>query len=72
METIVIQLQYDDDAQVWYSYSDDLPGLRLCGPSIDALMAESEVAARELLEFNHQSEHAVRLTCRAERTTIAA
>jgi hypothetical protein len=72
MTEYTINLHYDREAAVWYSRSDDIPGLNLCDPSIDALITESENGAIELLELMGVSAHNVRLTFKVEYSKVAA
>lgn len=47
-----IQLIWDDEAQVWYSRTTDIPGLHLEGETFDELVELVRMAAPEMLELN--------------------
>lgn len=48
----VVTLTWDNDANVWYATSDDIPGLIMESDSYDTLLARVKLAAPELLELN--------------------
>jgi DNA polymerase/3'-5' exonuclease PolX len=72
MSEYTIFLSWDDEARVWFTKSDDIPGLLLCDASVDALIEESESAASELLELSGTSPHNVKLRFLAERESVVA
>ena len=47
-----IKLIWDDEANVWYSCSDDVP-ITLESESIDALIKRVREALPEMIELNH-------------------
>lgn len=48
----IVNLTWDDEAEVWVATSNDIPGLALeCG-SFDALLERVRFAVPELLELN--------------------
>jgi len=51
MNEYAILLTWDDEAQVWYCTSEDIPGLILESGSLDALVERARHAAPELLEL---------------------
>ncbi|MCM1492593.1 MAG: DUF1902 domain-containing protein [Muribaculaceae bacterium] len=48
----VINLIWDDEANVWIATSDDIPGLALESSSFDALLERSRIAISELIALN--------------------
>lgn len=52
----VVNLFWDDEANVWIATSDDIPGLVLESGSFDALLERVRFAAPELLELNGASQ----------------
>ena len=51
MKEYCIQISWDEDEQVWYCTSDDIPGLILESGSLDVLVERTRHAASELLEL---------------------
>ena len=51
-KTCEIQMTWDDEANVWFATSDDVPGLVLEHSSFDALVERVCSASPELLELN--------------------
>jgi hypothetical protein len=47
-----IKLIWDDEANVWYTDSNDVPGLNLESESFDDLVEKVRNAAPEMLELN--------------------
>jgi hypothetical protein len=47
---VVVKAVFDPDAEVWFTDSGDLPGLRLEGSSVDELMAKLPDAVVDLLQ----------------------
>jgi hypothetical protein len=67
LKEYTILLTWDDEAQVWYCTSDDIPGLILESGSLDVLVERVRHAAPELLELmGHNPAHAS-LLFKAER-----
>ena len=60
-------LTWDDEAQVWYCTSEDIPGLILESGSMDVLIERVRHAAPELLEFMGHDPSNVSLSFKAER-----
>lgn len=48
----VINLTWDNDAEVWIATSDDIPGLVLESGSFDALLERVRYTAPEMLRLN--------------------
>lgn len=48
----IVNLTWDNEANVWIATSDDIPGLVLESGSFDALLERVRFAAPELLELN--------------------
>jgi len=63
----VVKLVWDNEANVWITESDDIPGLFLESPSFDALIARVRKAAPEMLELNRSYVGPVILSFEAER-----
>ena len=51
----VINLTWDNDADVWIATSDDIPGLVLESGSFDALLERLRFAVPELIALNSPS-----------------
>jgi predicted RNase H-like HicB family nuclease len=62
-----IYLKWDDEAGIWYSHSNDIPGLILQSNSVEALIERLRLAAPEILELSGQSTNNVTLDFKAER-----
>lgn len=52
----VVNLTWDNEADVWVAQSSDIPGLVLESGSFDALLERVRFAVPELLELNMYSE----------------
>ena len=52
MTSYKIQLVWDDEAEVWFATSDDIPGLILEDESADKLIQRVMLAAPEIIELN--------------------
>lgn len=64
----VINLKWDDEANVWVATSEDIQGLVLESGSIDALIERVRFAVPELLSINQKSiEKTISLCFRSER-----
>ena len=50
----VVTATWDDEAKVWVAESNDVPGLFIEAPTLEALQAKIGVLVPELLELNHQ------------------
>lgn len=48
----LVTLRFDEDAGVWYTDTDDVPGLSLEDASVDALFGKVRAAVPELLTLN--------------------
>lgn len=48
----IVNLNWDDEANVWIATSNDIPGLVLESGSFDALLERVRFAVPELLELN--------------------
>ena len=62
-----ILLTWDDEAQVWYCTSEDIPGLILESGSLDVLVERARHAAPELLEIMGRDPTNASLSFKAER-----
>ena len=67
MNEYKIKLVWDDEAQVWYCSSDDIPGLILESGSLDVLVERARHAAPELLELMGHDPSKASLSVKAER-----
>jgi len=47
-----VNLVWDSEASIWYTQTDDIPGLVLHSPSFDELIKRVRLAAPELVEEN--------------------
>ena len=56
-----INVQWDEEAGVWFATSEDVPGLVLESGSFDALLERVRAAVPELLDLNRRSESQMRL-----------
>ncbi len=52
MNSYNIQLDWDDEAEVWMATSEDIPGLILEDKSADKLIQRVLLAAQEIIELN--------------------
>jgi predicted RNase H-like HicB family nuclease len=71
MEYLIV-LTWDEEAGVWIAESEDLPGLILESPSLDALIERTKTAAQELLEISRQTHHDIHLRFSMERQAVVA
>ena len=62
-----VKLIWDREAQVWYTQTEDIPGLILESPSFDTLIERVRLAAPEMLELNRNYIGPVSLSFEAER-----
>jgi len=62
-----VKLVWDDEAQVWITDSDDVPGLFLESESFDELIEKVRFATPDLLLLNYQYEGPVYLNFEAVR-----
>ena len=62
-----VKLIWDEDAGVWITDSDDVPGLFLESESFDELIEKIRAAAPELLRLNRKYEGPVYLNFEAVR-----
>ncbi len=63
----VINLTWDNEANVWIATSEDIPGLVLESNSFDALLERTRFAIPELLELNQSTPQPVSLAFISER-----
>ena len=63
----VVNLNWDNDANVWVATSEDIPGLVLESGSFDALLERVRFAAPELLSLNSTNLSSFALTFLSER-----
>jgi len=62
-----VKLIWDSEAAIWYTETDDVPGLVLHAPSFDELVERVRLASPELLEDNLNYAGPVRLSFECER-----
>ena len=62
-----VKLVWDSEASIWYTETDDVPGLVLHAPTFDALVDRVRYAAPELLEDNLNYVGPVYISFEAER-----
>ena len=67
MNEFTVSLKWDEEAQVWYCESNDIPGLILESGSLDVLVERTRHAASELLELMGQDPANASLSFKAER-----
>ena len=67
MNEYTVLLTWDEEAQVWYCTSEDIPGLILESGSLDTLVERVRHAAAELLELMKHDPTNASLSFRAER-----
>lgn len=67
MNEYTVSLIWDDEAQVWYCTSEDIPGLVLESGSFDVLVERIRHAAPELLELMGHNPVNVSISFKAER-----
>jgi predicted RNase H-like HicB family nuclease len=67
MNEYAVLLKWDEEAQVWYCTSEDIPGLILESGSLDALVERARHAASELLELMGRDPANASLSFKAER-----
>ena len=58
----VVNLTWDNEADVWIAASDDIPGLVLESGSFDALIERVRYAVPELLDLNNDEQSSLYLT----------
>ena len=63
----IVKLVWDNEAKVWITQSDDIPGLFLESPSFDILIERVRIAAPEMLELNRGYIGPISLSFEAER-----
>ena len=63
----IIDLIWDEEAQIWVATSEDIPGLVLESGSFDALLERIRFTVPELLELNKVSNSALNLTFKSTR-----
>ena len=62
-----VKLVWDSEAAIWYTETDDIPGLVLHSPSFDGLVERVCLVAPELLEENLNHVGPVHISFEAER-----
>jgi hypothetical protein len=62
-----VKLIWDDEADVWYTETEDIPGLVLSSPDFDTLVERVRLAAPEMLELNLNYTGPVKVLFEAER-----
>ena len=67
MKEYDVLLSWDEEAQVWYCTSEDIPGLVLEAGSLDVLVERARHAASELLELMGCDPAGASLSFKAER-----
>lgn len=63
----IVNLTWDNDADVWIATSEDIPGLVLESGSFDALLERVRFAVPELLELNSSDQTPLTLNFVSER-----
>lgn len=63
----IVNVNWDNEANVWIATSDDIPGLVLESGSFDALLERTRFAIPELLELNSTKAAPLNLTFVSER-----
>ncbi len=63
----IVKFTWDEEANVWYATSDDIPGLVLESESFDTLVERVRVAAPEIFEMNCPNSFIRSITILAER-----
>ncbi len=63
----VVNLDWDNEADVWIATSEDIPGLVLESGSYDALLERVRFAIPELLEMNEKAPSPLALTFLSKR-----
>ncbi len=64
----IVNLVWDNDANVWVATSEDIPGLVLESGSFDALLERVRFAAGELLALNTPKDTPLTITFLSERS----
>jgi predicted RNase H-like HicB family nuclease len=67
MNEYTVFLTWDNEAQVWYCTSEDIPGLILESGSLDALVERIRHAAPELLDIMGHNPANASISFKAER-----
>jgi Zn-finger nucleic acid-binding protein len=67
MPEYLINLCWDNEANVWIATSNDVPGLVLESGSLDALIERVRFAVPELLSLNGQNNKTLAMRFRSER-----
>ena len=67
MNEYTVLLTWDEEAQVWYCTSENIPGLILESGSLDVLVERARHAASELLELMGHDPANASLSFKAER-----
>ncbi|MCL2832118.1 MAG: DUF1902 domain-containing protein [Treponema sp.] len=71
MKEYNVILKWDEEAQVWFCTSEDIPGLILESGSLDVLIERARYAAPELLELmGNTAANNITLTFKAERRAM--
>ena len=63
----MVKLIWDGEAKIWYTETDDVPGLVLHAPSFDELIERVVLASPELLEDNLNYVGPVHISFECER-----
>jgi predicted RNase H-like HicB family nuclease len=72
MTEYTIFLVWDNEAGVWFSDSEDIPGLILQSNSVETLIERLKIAAPEFLELSNMPSHNIKLNFKAERQAVFA
>jgi len=67
----IVNIIWDDEAEIWYTESVDIPGLVLHSTSFDILVERVRIAAPELLEENLNHTGPVFISFTAQRSIEA-
>jgi hypothetical protein len=71
MDEYLIALDWDEEAQKWFAYNDDIP-IILEDASLDMLMRRTKLAAPEILEMNGKPHANIHLLFKMETQTVVA
>ena len=62
----IVDINWDEEAAVWYAVCDDIP-LALESGSFDALIERVKIAAKEILELNNEAQPSTQLCIKSTR-----
>ena len=53
MQSLIVNVNWDDEADVWVATSKDIEGLAIEASTMDALIERLKIVIPELMELNH-------------------